>query len=67
MNNAYWGGFTLQHQVTSLFVWSFFGDYVFAASNYTGSWHDSKHAASSGLHYQFLSEKTPSGFAVIGY
>ena len=40
---------------------------MFAASNYPGSWHDSKHAASSGIYDLLLSGKTLSRFVVLTY
>eukprot|EP00171_Calliarthron_tuberculosum_P021614 IDg21614t1 len=50
----------------NLFVWNFFGEIVFAGTNYPGSWHDSRLASASGLYHPYLTEHTPAGFAVLG-
>jgi len=49
LENAYWEGFTQAHEATYVFVWNFYGEIIHAAINFSGSWHDSKVAAASGL------------------
>ena len=66
LQNAYWEGFTQGHEVTNLLVWNFYGEIIFAAVNFLGSWHDSRLAAAGGLYYPLLIEETPPGFAILG-
>ncbi len=66
IQNAFWEGFTQQHEVTNLLVWNFFGEIIFAALNFPGSWHDSKLGAASGLYRPMLTKHTPPGLALLG-
>ena len=65
VQNAFWEGYTQAHEVTNLFVWNFYGELIFAAVNFPGSWHDSRVAAESGLYAPTLTEDTPTGFCVL--
>ena len=66
LQNAYWEGFTQPHEITNIFVFSFFGTVIHAAVNYPGSWHDSKVSLASGLYYPRLSDSvTPPGLAIL--
>ena len=66
LQNAYFEGFTQQHEVTNLLAFNFKGEIIHAALNYPGSWHDSKLAYVSGLYRPKLTdEKTPPRYALL--
>lgn len=64
LQNSYWEGFTEGNKVINLFIWYFRGLLIHAAVNYSGSWHDSRVAASSGFYRPLLESKTP-GYAIL--
>ena len=67
LQNDYFEGFTHNVEVTNLFVWNFFGEIIYAAFNYPGSWHDTKLAGMSGLYFPKPSdEMTPPGMSILG-
>lgn len=67
LQNPYYEGYTQQEEVTNLFVFSSFGKIVHAATNYTGSSHDTICRGISVLYLDKLSdEHIPRGMLVLG-
>lgn len=53
LENAIRKGFIKGHEVTNLFVWNFYGEIIYAAVNFPGSWNNSRLVAAEGLYYPF--------------
>lgn len=65
VRNAFWEGFTQNHEVTNLFVWNFYGEIIFCALNFPGSRYDSRLVMDSGFYRPLITDRTPLGFAIL--
>lgn len=64
--NAFFKGYTQQVEVTNLLVFNVFGEVIFEAVNFPGSFHDSRLAYTSGLVTKKLSDAlNPPGYSTL--
>lgn len=66
IQTGYYNGYTGNVEVTYLLVYSFFGEVIHSAVNYTGSWHEKRLALTSGLYHQTLNgEYTTPVYSIV--